>query len=124
MVRPKGPASPTVKSSLGPRVTAVTALSWLCWSGIFGLGMTLQLVPFQCWTSVWLSPPSLVTPTAQTLLFETAATPNNRLNVPRFGFGTTCHDVPSQCSMTASPPELPTAHTSLLESALMARSSL
>src|SRR4029450_10985744 len=65
----EGSARPTAQSSLGEPGTAVTAVRLLCCLGTFGLGTTLQLVPSQCSTSVWLSPLSpVVLPTAQTLL--------------------------------------------------------
>src|SRR5512139_3700487 len=83
-------------------------------------------MPFQCSTSVWLTPPLANSPTAQTLLLEIAATPKKRLNVPGFGFVMTLQVEPFQCSMSAWPPLSypPTAHTSLAAMAVTARSSL
>src|SRR5947199_8492102 len=53
----------------------------------FGLGTMLHLVPFQCSVKVPPGP----TPTAQTSLAETAATPSSRLSpVPTFGLETNC----------------------------------
>src|SRR5262247_208198 len=55
----EAPASPTAQTSPVPG-TADTAVSRLCWLGTFGLGTMDQAEPFQCSTSVFPRPPSLV----------------------------------------------------------------
>src|SRR5262249_41345593 len=91
-----------------------------------GLGTTLQLVPSQCSISVCVALLALgwKPPTAHTSVPETAVTPFSSLFcVPGLGLGTTLHVRPFQCSVRvcAGPNpatvKLPTAQTSLLETA-------
>src|SRR5579883_1621242 len=58
--------------------------------------MACHLRPSQCWVSGCPAPPLWVSPTAQTSLLETAATP---VRAPTPGLGTTC-----QCAEVAAPP--------------------
>src|SRR5262249_12821191 len=58
-----------------------------------------QDVPFQCSTSVWLAAPWALSPTAQALPAEAAATPSRMsLPGPRFGPLITFQTVPFQCT--------------------------
>src|SRR4029434_9136694 len=90
-------------------------------SGIFVLGITLQLVPSQCSTRVCANSPLFVRlPTAQTSSAELAATAYSVLSpsVPGLGLGVILQPVPFQCRINvvwsrALPLlALPTAHTS------------
>src|SRR6266571_357080 len=91
-----------------------------------GLATMLQLVPSQCSMRVEGMPlvPFWDWPTAQMSVAETAATPNRGLaRVPAgLGLGTTVQLVPSHCSISVPEPLSPTAHTSLLETAVTPRS--
>src|SRR5262249_55506301 len=61
----------------------------------FGLGTTLQALPFQCSTSV----PVIVVPTAQTLFDARAARLTSEARVTAIdGVGTALHALPFQCS--------------------------
>src|SRR5260221_9813973 len=117
------PVSPTAHTSAVE--TAATARR----VPLPGLETTLQLVPSQCRVSVTkrLGLGSNI-PTAQMSVTETAVTPSSRLNcVPTLGLtlglGTTLHFLPVHCSMrVCSTPlafmKLPTAQTSLVETAV------
>src|SRR6266571_1495625 len=59
---------------------------------MLGLAITFHRLPFQCSTRVRPPLPLLYVPTAQTFLFERAATPFRKLLlVPAFGLGTLLH---------------------------------
>src|ERR1041385_9245606 len=93
-----------------------------------GLGMMLQLVPFQCSVNVCkgIELGSAPWPTAQMSLAEIAATPfsSTYVSVPGFGLGITLQRLPFQCStrlcrtykgVPLASGEKPTAHTSFVE---------
>ena len=121
--------SPTAHTSVGE--TAATARSSLDAPLTLGLETTLQVVPFQCSISVCWPVPLLNCPTAQMSLVETAVTPFSPLScVPTLGLATTLQVVPFQCSMRVCEglkpwgAKLPTAHTSVVETAATPKSSL
>src|SRR5258706_7779375 len=88
--------------------TAVTAFRKV----IFALlCTTLHFEPSQCSTKPLF--PSIKVPTAQISVLETTEIPSR---VPGLGSGTLLQAVPSQCSIS----EVPTAQTSLLETAATA----
>src|SRR4029078_408022 len=63
-------------------------------------------------------------PTVQMSLGDVPATPFRMFSASfPFTEGKTLHDVPSQCSVSVPPEELPTAQTSLAEIAVVALSS-
>jgi hypothetical protein len=110
-------AYPTAQMSLAE--ATATEFNWFLNVPGLGLETTLQLVPFQCSISVWLS--LLAYPTAQTSLAETAATSFRTSSDPTLGLETTLQLVPFQCSIsvcTLSVPPMdirvcPTAQMSL-----------
>src|SRR5579863_4781836 len=101
--------------------TAITLFKEFPFTPGLGLGIMLHVVPFQCSMSVCC--PTLLLPTAQTLLAETAATPSRSLNCDvLLGLGMMLHEEPFQCSVNVSKLLLlvtycPTAQTLLVESA-------
>src|SRR2546427_599658 len=117
----KSSVLPTAQTSLGETaVTPVMKLFPLVVGKGFGLGTTLQEVPFQCSVSVAVVPPTA--PTAQASPGEIAATPRRSLRPePTLGLATTDHLVPFQCSVSVRSTDPtswnPAAHASVLESA-------
>ncbi len=89
-----------------------------------GLGMTLQLVPFQCSMRG-----TEVRPTVHTSFEATSSTPNRKLPVePTLGLGTTVQAVPFQCWVrvwyTLLDRKNPAAHASVDDRAVADSSSL
>jgi hypothetical protein len=108
---------PTAQTSFAD--TAVTLLSTFAEPYEvfrFGLGKTLQLVPFQCSTRVtWAPVDAGYVPTAQAFVDEIALTEERTLPAGRAGLGTVVQLVPLKCWISGwLPPPFwyPTAHTS------------
>src|SRR5262249_55047511 len=82
----------------------------------FGLATTLQLVPSKCSINVCVGP-TLVVPTAQTLLAARATTDRSELSKAGEGAETTLQAWPLKCRTctVGCLPIFPTAQTSLLE---------
>src|SRR5579884_3784105 len=121
------PLAPTAQTSVEETAATLERTSLMGFGPGLGLFTTLHSVPFQCSVSVFRAEELLaVKPTAQTSFEETAATLRNSLLIePGLGLVTTLHFVPFQCSVNVcvTPAVLtwnPTAHTSLLETALTA----
>src|ERR1041384_4057929 len=119
-VRLVGCCVPTAQTSLA--ATAVTPRRVLSTSGpTFGLGITLQTLPFQCNVSVASSSPMRLLPTAQISLAEiTASAARLFKGMLLGGLGTTVQAVPSQCRIRAGfavVAALPTAQTLLAATA-------
>jgi hypothetical protein len=81
-----------------------------------GLGTTLHVWPSKCSINVRAVPVVVVSPTVQTSLEDTAATPLSVVPDPAESWAS-FHVWPFQRSITAAPKRCPTAHTASVDAA-------